>query len=766
MNLTLELLRRLDEPGLSMAENALRRCELAAELEDSGSYEAACHALGDLWPGTGEHPRLEGLDASTRAHVLLRCGSLTGWLGGARGLGGAQEAARDLLCESLSLFESLGEREGALRAQLELSWCYWRSGALDDARLMLRDLSARLTPADGDLLALTLVRLAEVERAAGRNESALQVLSEAEPHISECAAHALRGKFHSTRAGVLQSLVGDAGREARADRALIELSAASYHFGEAGHRRYCAAAENNLGFSLLRLGQPEAALEHLERASRMYASLGDESRVAQVDDTRARALLACGRNAEAERAVRRAVRALERCDEQGLLAEALTTLGAALARLRRSGESRQTFLRAAEIEQSLGERGAAGRILLKGCEELSEIAARSELTELYLRADEYLSGSLEVDDAARLRACARRLIDPAARTGVAPGCAEEACRFVQASEESKRLLAEARNFASATGPVLIVGETGTGKEVLARLLHDWGGRRGRFIAVNCAALSDTLFQSQLYGHRKGSFTDALEDYAGLVREAEGGTLYLDEIGEMSVANQAKLLRLIDGGEFYPVGGATPSCADVRILAATNCDLARRVSQGLFRRDLFYRLAAFQLRVPPLRERPGDIPALARHFIEEAAARYAKRIEFTSESFEAMTRLPLQGNARELRGLVERTFITAGEGTKVTGELVAALAARLNPGGDFVSPWEGCSFEGEVLAYEEKLIRLALQTAKGSVTRAAKLLNVTHQGLNYMLNGRHRELLRARKTPRRRHASIITRKAKSASAGRE
>lgn len=753
MSLTIELLRRLEEPGLAEDEIARRRCALAEELEEAGNYEAAARALGDLWSGVGERPRLEGFDATTRARLLLRAGSLTGWLGSARRLVGAQEQAKDLLCESKAVFESADKRCDSLRAQVELSWCYWREGAYDDARAVLRDAAQQAGRDDAPLLALTLVRLAEVERSAERYEAAREVLKESEAHVLAHADDALKGKFHSTRAGVLESLAYRDGREDLADLALIELAAASFHFAQAGHLRYRAAAENNLGFSYLRLGRLAEAHEHLICARRIYAGLEDEARVAQVDETRARALLAQGRNAEAERVLRPAIKMLERCDERAQLSEALMTLGTAQARLDRAVEARLSLTRAAEVNLFLGETEAVARTLITTLEELRATLARDEYRKIYLQADERLSGSRDSYTLSRLRDCARFLIAPESRPD-RESLSANTPQFVHASEESMRLLREARSLARGSGAILLSGETGTGKEVLSRLLHEWSERTGRFVAVNCAALSESLFESQVFGHRKGSFTDALAEHAGLAHEADGGTLYLDEVGEMSLANQAKLLRLVEGGEFYPVGSCVAVRSDVRVVAATNHHLEERVARGLFRADLFYRLAALRLHIPPLRERPGDIPALARHFIAEIAPRYAKRVEFTPESIEEMARLPLAGNARELRGLIERTFLTADDGATITAESVSTLAARQHGKGNFAAAWEGCSFEEEVRAFESRLINLALKSAKGSVTRAARLLNITHQGLAYMLKGRHKDLLSSRKPAHARRASII------------
>jgi transcriptional regulator with GAF, ATPase, and Fis domain len=515
--------------------------------------------------------------------------------------------------------------------------------------------------------------------------------------------------------------------------------------------RYCARVENNFGFLLYRLGQFAEAHEHLARARRLFVRLKEAGSVAQVDETRARALLAAGRVEEAEKVVRHAVRTLAAGDELGLLTEALTTHGTALARLDRMAEARIALERARATGEHAGDLEGAGRAALHLLEELASCLSLAEQRAIYTRADEALAQTQHAETISRLRACAQRLL-----TAQAPPVNSNADTnvFVHAASSSAQLLSEARCVAPTGGVVLLSGETGTGKEVLARLIHVWSGRPGPFVAINCAALCATLVESQLFGHRKGSFTGASADYAGAAHAADGGTLFLDEVGELSLAHQAKLLRLIEQGDVYALGNALPERVNVRIIAATNHDLRQQVDRKLFRADLFYRLAGFHLELPPLRERPDDIPALAQHFIAAAARQYDKRITFTPESITAMRQLPLAGNARELRTLIERTFITAPAGTVITPALIETVALRATTNAGLAAPWAGCSLEEEMRTHEGRLIQRALDSAQGSITRAARLLSVTHQGLAYILNGRQRDLLAGRKPPRQRRVSLM------------
>jgi transcriptional regulator with PAS, ATPase and Fis domain len=461
-------------------------------------------------------------------------------------------------------------------------------------------------------------------------------------------------------------------------------------------------------------------------------------------------LLAQGRDAEAVEAAGSALRALDDDVEQPLLAEALTVRGVALARAGRQKEAREALERAARVAEQANDIEVAGLAALALLEELRAQLTEGEMREVYRRADERLSDSHDVATLTRLREAARRLFDTRLKRNTQ---AAGETRFVYAEEETGALLRRALRVAVTDSTVLITGETGTGKEAIARLIHEWSGRAGAFVALNCRALTDTLSDSQLFGHVKGSFTDALQDQKGAVREAAGGTLFLDEIAELSKTNQGKLLRLIERGEIYTIGASTPEHINVRIICATSGNLKAFVEQGRFRDDLFYRLQTFQLDIPALRERPGDIAAIARHFIEDASLRYGKRVRFAPESMEAIGRLPLHGNARELRSIIERILLTATDGELISADAVRKVALQMARQPEFAHDWKDCSLDEEVLSYEKNLIRLALSAAEGRITQAAHLLGITHQLLSFILNTRHKDLIEARKPVRARRRSI-------------
>ncbi|HEV7373764.1 MAG TPA: sigma 54-interacting transcriptional regulator [Pyrinomonadaceae bacterium] len=751
MTLSSQLLRQIDSDTLSLTERVLLRCQLAKELEDSGDYEGARNAMGELWQRIGDRPQIDGLNQHVAAEVLLRAGSLSGWIGSASQIEGAQEIGKNLISESAAIFEALQETEKVAEAYVDLAICYFREGAYDEARVTLREVLSRLGDSESEQKARALLNSAIIDIVSRRLNDALYTLTAAAPLFEKNQNDAAKGRFHVHLALVLRNLGTSEHREDYTDRALVEYAAASYHFEQAGHTRYRAAVENNLGYLFFVTGKLKEAYEHLDRAHLLFASLKDSVHAAQVDDTRARVLLAQKRNSEAEKVARSAVRTLEKGDEQSLLAEALTTYGVVQTRLGHYEESRLTLERAVEVASQAGDNEGAGVATLAIIEELGERLGVEEMSSLYERADQLLATSKNSETITRLRTSARRVLD-AGRAHVKESVPPS---FVYADEQSAELLRAANRIASTQGTVLITGEPGTGKELLARMIHEWSGRAGQFIAINCAAITETLLDSILFGHRKGSFTEAVQDNVGMVRQAAGGTLFLDEIAELSPGSQGKLLRLIEYGEAHALGAPAPERVDVRIIAATTRNLKEQVAQKQFREDLLYRLNTFQLEIPPLRKRPEDISALSLHFAAELTERHNRRVRFTPEAIEAMRCLPLRGNARELHSLIERTVLTAVEGTEITREAVEVIAARQTNKAALADAWAGCSFEEEVLIYEAGLIRLALENAKGSVTRAARLLGVTHQRLCSMLQGRHKNLLVAKKPAQRRRRSIIT-----------
>ena len=279
--------------------------------------------------------------------------------------------------------------------------------------------------------------------------------------------------------------------------------------------------------------------------------------------------------------------------------------------------------------------------------------------------------------------------------------------------------------------VLLEGETGTGKGMLAQAIHRASARSdGPFVNVTCSALAESVMESELFGHEKGAFTDARTMKRGLVELADGGTLFLDEIGELGVRLQGKLLRFIEEKTFRRVGGTKDLQVDARLIAATNRDLEQEAEAGNFREDLYYRLRVFPIRLPPLRERPSDIPALVKTFVEEFNRQFGKKItDVSPEAMELLKRYGWPGNVRELRNLVERTVLLADGPVVTPAMLPAQVAGRgVAPGS---APAVELGPEGlDIESLERTLLDEALRRAEGNRTEAGRLLGMSrHQVRN-------------------------------------
>jgi tetratricopeptide (TPR) repeat protein len=363
MDLSASLLRQLGNQNLSLNQKAELRCQLAREYEDVGEHEAAREVMGELWQRIGERPKVEGLERSTAGEVLLRAGVLTGWIGSTQQITKAQETAKNLLSQSISIFESLDYPRKILEAQTELALCYWRTGSYDEARILLQSVLARLTT-DNELKAKAMLRAGIVECGAGCYREALRILTDAVPLFEKINSHVLKGSYHNQLAIIFETLAAKEQKEDYLDRAFVEYEAASFHFEEAGHKRYLSHVENNLGFLFYRAAKYKEAHRRLDRARRLAESLKDRMHTARIDETRARVFLAQNRNVEAEKAAKSSAVALEAGGHQALLAEALITRGKALARLTQYEQARFTLLRAIEISEQTGAMNRAGEAAL------------------------------------------------------------------------------------------------------------------------------------------------------------------------------------------------------------------------------------------------------------------------------------------------------------------------------------------------------------------------------------------------------------------
>ena len=292
-------------------------------------------------------------------------------------------------------------------------------------------------------------------------------------------------------------------------------------------------------------------------------------------------------------------------------------------------------------------------------------------------------------------------------------------KIIGNSAPIKQAIALAKRVADGNTTVLLTGETGTGKELFAQAIHQESSRRREnFVAINCSAFSKELLESEMFGHRTGAFTGAVKDQKGLFAEADKGTIFLDEMGEMALDLQAKLLRVIETGEFIRVGESKPTKTDVRIVAATNRDLQQEIDKGLFREDLFYRISAFQIHLPPLRERLSDIEVLANLFIHTFVMKTTKRITGAAPIYiEALKKHPWKGNVRELKNVIERSIILCDEEQLQ----IDTLPIIMQKGG---VPEKGKQLSAFDLSSVEKLhIQKVMNYTMGNKTKTAELLGI-------------------------------------------
>ena len=408
MDLPITVVGNLIDPAV--ADDVIPLCELARNLEEAGEFDRAAEALSSFWQGLPTRPVIQGLGEEAKAELLLRTGTLTGWLGSAKQVLGAQEIAKDLISESAAIFEDLQLADKVAEARVDLAICYWREGGLDEARVTLRLVLDGLGESRSEQRLRALLNSAIVERAATRDHDALKVCMEAAPLFEVSSNDALKGKFHNTYAAILRGLGTSESREEYIDRALVEYAAASYHFERAGHKRFQARVENNVGFLFATIGRFYEAQEHLTRARGLHLSVGDHGGAAGAEDSRAQAFLLEGKYEDAERVARRAVHALRRGGEQTVLAEALTTHGKALARLQQTQVARAALDQAVEIAQNAGNPDRGGIAAVTAIEELSPYLSVDALQNYYQTAETLLSKSQNLSLKTRLGDCARRVL--------------------------------------------------------------------------------------------------------------------------------------------------------------------------------------------------------------------------------------------------------------------------------------------------------------------------------------------------------------------
>ncbi|MDQ6651737.1 MAG: hypothetical protein M3Y84_03235 [Acidobacteriota bacterium] len=398
---------KLHTSHLSANEEALLRCQAALELKDKGNYEGAREAMGQLWTRVGERPDIKGLHASVSAELLLSVGILTGWIGSKEGIEGAQEVAKNLISESITFHESMGDTRKVADARVELAYCYWREGALDEARIMLTEALAKLTT-EGNTRARALLRLAIVECSASRYNDALRILTDHAQLFRKITNHAITGAYHNQLAMVLRKLATLESTDDYFQRAIHEYEEADAHFKLARNIVFRANVKNNVGNLLRQLSRFKEAHRYLAEARRLMLSVKEKVGMAQIDDTRAQVLIAENKFKEAEAVARSAVHVLGKSGHQCLLADALTTHGIALARLKHTERAQFTFQRAIEVAHQVGALNKAGLAALTLIEELDELSPAT-LSAAYDRASEWLSESQSPDLLIRLNAAAKKV---------------------------------------------------------------------------------------------------------------------------------------------------------------------------------------------------------------------------------------------------------------------------------------------------------------------------------------------------------------------
>lgn len=359
-------------------------------------------------------------------------------------------------------------------------------------------------------------------------------------------------------------------------------------------------------------------------------------------------------------------------------------------------------------------------------------------------AFDFVSKPVELPRLRELVNSALKLAEPKADT---EDTADEPGLLLGKSPEIRKLRNQTRKLARSQAPVFISGESGSGKELVARMIHLQGPRReGPFIAVNCGAIPSELMESEFFGHKKGSFTGAVENKDGLFRSANGGTLFLDEVADLPLAMQVKLLRAIQEKAVRPVGDTKEVPVDIRVLSATHKNLPELVQEGSFRQDLFYRINVIELAVPPLRERPDDIPLLANHILERIAKEYeCDPASLTPKAVERLREYDFPGNVRELENVLERAFtlcdadlIDANDLHLGNGVQHAASATQIIAEGEageregVAVPDGEIDLEGYLEKIERQAIEKALEATRWNKTAAAKRLGISFRALRYRL----------------------------------
>ena len=400
---------------LAPNERALRRCQDALELRDRSDYQGARDVMDPLWERVGERPKLKGLDDDVRAEVLLTVGILTSWIGSKEGIENAQETAKNLITESITLYQALGDTTKVAAGRAEIAYCYFREGAFDEARIMLTE-ALQLLTAKGNTRARALLKLVIVEWSASRYNVALEVLTDNAALFRKITNHTIRGTYHNELGVVLRYLAESESfnREKLLQQALKEYKQADHYFHLARNKVFGVCVKNNVGLTLLKLRRFKDALKYLEQARRLSVSTKNKVQTAVVDENIAQVLVAEGKLKEAEAIARHAVRVLDKTGHQGFLADALITHGTALARLGKTEQAQFTLQRAVNTAHQVGALNKAGLAALTLIEEIEDLAP-DVLDQAYDRASEWLATSQSQEVLQRVIAVSKKIrVNPSA----------------------------------------------------------------------------------------------------------------------------------------------------------------------------------------------------------------------------------------------------------------------------------------------------------------------------------------------------------------
>ena len=749
------LMRHHHDEALALAE---RSVALHEALGSGHGLAVALATLGQILVQLGDLERAEQiltrtLDVRNSVKFKETTGAVFDTLAQIHLMRGSYERAGDYLRQASEAYGAYGTQT--------MRWYEWSLKVLG-VKLAIRRGAYDQAVAEAEALVQTAgvppAEALQAELAACEALVAADRITEAERRLELCegqldprAAPGSWGEFLRIRGAVHEST----GRPAAAHHDFAQSASV---FDLLGERYHAALSNMALGRIAAKEGRQQAAQRYLDQASSIFGLLSAERDLREVGTIRALVddapqIQATGRPAEADEAVVR--RLVDAAILPDLLArEVAATLldsfdvDAAVVYVAAPGGEVRLIASAGcdpEVARALGRAahgsGEHGTGLLlteplgrdyDGQRTCTMVTTRTPTEATARRFRMFAAVARQGFDLCGVRERPPQVIEPAAERPLdllLPG-------FICASVAMSRVIEQIQRLQGHHLTVLITGESGTGKDLVARAIHGGSPRRhAMFLPFNCTTTTRELADSQLFGHRRGSFTGAVTDHPGLFRSATGGTLFLDEIGDLPLDVQPKLLRFLEQGEVMPVGETRPQSVDVRVLAATNADLEQRVAEGAFREDLYYRLSVIRIPVPPLRERREEIPHLSTFFLREACDEFAKPdVQLAPATLELLTRFWWPGNVRQLRNEIQRAVAMSAPGAEVEPDHLSADLTAPPSSGEAVlptgSPRWGTpqNLAAAIEQVERELIGTTLNHTSGNISETARVLGLTRRGL--------------------------------------